>query len=749
MNRLRKSLGWALPALALVMLTLTLIPADAWRHPAVDALYTGFDPNLVSTSVGGKGAVQVYASSLNVTAPQGSLDSATLVTTPLRTLRAAVDVTVLDDGGSFRIGVWSPWTGSGQFVVFGSAPEHQITAYAIDKGTAGPTLVGGSVVDAKVLGTYQTHHTYHLAVLADRANGVITSTVTGDDGTNGQASATPGQLNALFGNVQLSLTASALGSAGTSQVVLQNYSLTLPHQRSWASRIDDPTARFLLTALAVLGALAIVLAIVINAPWRAFSAWSGSPRRRPAISRGPRALAIGVGAIVVYLAGNALLFPLGSHPFDMGGAKLWAYVARVYGIAQLYYLPNLVSVTSTWRGVPYIESAFPYEPVSAYLSAAIGWVNSLLFAGGAVFSTTSLQLEYLIKTVNVLFGLADAALIYFILKQLGASERWRLTASALFLFNPAVWFNMSVWGQTHVFSLFFVLAAILLLERQRPTFAWMALAAGVLTRPQMVVFGVLLGIVLLRRFTWRQNVAALSWTVIVAFLALVPFTLATSPSLPVDIMLHNLGVQEAGGNEAALTTVSQGGLSIWPMVTYLAHGASSLQRAFTPTSEVVFGSLTYQTLSQVLTVAAMLIVAGLLLFRKRSSLDDGGYLPLVALGITSFLMLLTGILATHFVLALPFLLLCRRWMGGVAYYYIAAIWTVTTFIPMYGDMGVLISSLDYPLSHSPITSFVVHFYASDRFITVAVIANVCAVLWLAYVTYRYFTAPRTSLATQS
>jgi hypothetical protein len=533
------------------------------------------------------------------------------------------------------------------------------------------------------------------------------------------------------------VTASAAGTAGTSQVVLQNYSLTLPHQTTWASKIDDPLARILLLALAVLGAVSVVTAIAVSLRAGALSRLVALTRSEIPPSR--TALTIGIGAVALYLAGNALLFPLGSHPFDMGGAKLWAYVARVYGIAQLYYLPNLVSVTSTWHGVPYIESAFPYEPISAYLSGALGWLYSLVLAGGGRFNPSSTQLEYLIKGVNVLFGLADAALIYLILKQLGASMRWRLTASGLFLFNPAVWFSMSVWGQTHVFSLFFVLTAVLLLERQRPTLAWMSLAAACLTRPQILVFGVLLGIVFIRRFPWKVNVTAVSWTVIVMFIALVPFTLATSPSLPIDIMLHNFRVQEAGGNEASLTTVSQSALSIWPMVTYLAHGASGLQRAFAPASETAFGSVTYQLLSQILTVAAMLIVAGMLLFRKRASLVDGGYIPIVALGITSFLMLLTGILATH-------------WMGGVAYYYIAAIWTVTTFVPMYGDMGVLISSLDYPLlspAHNAITAFVMNLYAWDRFITVAVVANVCAVLWLAYLTYRYFAPPRPSVATQT
>jgi len=442
---------------------------------------------------------------------------------------------------------------------------------------------------------------------------------------------------------------------------------------------------------------------------------------------------------IAYLACNFLLFPLGGHPFDFGNEKVYAYVARVYGPVQLYYLPNVVSLAHIWGGVPYVEAAFPYEPVSAYLYTAIGWLGSLLFAGAGALSLDSMRLEYLMKAINVVFGLADSALLYLILRQLGMSVRWSLVAGGLFLFNPAVWFSMSVWGQTHVVSLFFVLAAVLLAEKRMPTWAWIALALACLTRPQMLVFGLLLGIVFLRKFTWRQSVTALSWTIILIFLVLSPLTLATSPSLPVDIMLNNFHIQEAGGNEVALTTVSQDAYSIWPLVTYVAHGASGLARAFTPSSAALVGSLTYQRLSQILTIAAILSVSAALVFRRRAALDSGGYLPLVAFGIASFLMLLTGVVATHFLLALPFLLLCRRWMGSTAYLYVAAIWTVTTLVPMFGDMGVVISQQDYPLlapASNMVTRFFVYLYSWDRFITVAVIANVCAVAWLAFLTLR-------------
>jgi hypothetical protein len=710
------------------MLAITVTPAEVWRAPVNDAVYTGFDPNLIFTAPGGPGEVRVTRDLIDLTASPTSRPSANLTTTLRRTLSAAVDVTVMEATAAaepLRVGWWSPWTETGYFVTFGPAPLNLVSARSLTGGTSGPTLVGGDVSASTDLGRYRLGSSYHIAFVVDRAARVIRAAVSGD-GLDATAVLDAHRFPALFDNVQISLSASAVAGQGTSHVALRNYRLALPHERQWAAKVDDPRVTALVIALVSLGVVGIALAVI--------SAWR--PRPIPVKFRASWWV---IGASAVYLAGNALLFPLGGHPFDFGYERLYAYVGRVYGAVNLYYLPSTVSLAAIWNGTPLIESEFPYNTFVAYMFTGIGWVNSLLFAGGGSFSPDSPPLGYLIKTANVLFGLGDAALIYWIMRELQVTERRSRIAAALFLFNPAVWFSMSVWGQTHVISIFFVLAAILLAQKHLPLWAWLALSAAILTRPQMVVFGLLLGIVFLRKFSWRENLSALSWTVIVNFVAWAPLTLATSPSLPIDIMLNNFRVQEAGGNQISLTTVSQDAYSVWPLVTYLFHGAAGLQRAFTPSSELVAGPLTYQRLSQILTVAAMLVVSAALVMRKRAALEAGEYLPLLAVGVTALLMLLTGVLATHFLLALPFLLLCRRWMGSVAYYYIVAIWSITTLVPMYGDMGIVMSSQDYPVlarAHNHITQFFVDLYASNRFITVAVIANICAVIWLAWLAFR-------------
>lgn len=727
-----------------------LVPADFWQHPRNDANYEGFDRTL--TYLSPSSAAQISGDTLSLSASPPTESSANLLTTPLSKFNISLDVQTRDNqsaGEPLRIGIWSPWTGSGYFLAFGPSPENSIVSDYLIRGQPGRTLQGGHSVRVRTLGAYEVGNTYHLEFWVDRLAGSVIARASG--GSLSVADRLPA-VNAadLFKSVTLSVTASRSGTAG-SAAVLRGYRVTLPHQRFFADKIEDPRAAaitWILLALAGLLTLVTAAGLLLKtaAPTLVGLKIAANQASRALVHRKPWILA-GVAVTALYVVPNVLLFRLGGHPFDISSERVYAHVAGQYGPVHLYYLPNIAGIPAIWKGVPYSNAPFPYGPTFAYLFGGIGWISSLIF--GPSLSLTSIDADYVIKGVNVAFGLGDALLIYAILKRLKVAQKWSLIGAGLFLFNPAVWFSMSVWGQTHVISLFFVLLAVWLAERAAPMGAWMALAAASLTRPQMLVFAFLLGIVFLRKFPWRQNLFAVSWTAILTFLLLAPFTLATSPSLPVDVLANDLRIQEGGSNDVQPPTVSQDAYSIWPLVTYVAHGTSGLERAFTPGSAQVAGSLTYQRLSQVLTIVAMLFVGWVLLVRRRGKDAVDDYLPVVTLGLVAFLMLTTGLVATYFVLALPFLLLCRRWLGTTAYLFIVVSWTITTFVPMFGDMGLSISRLDYPLlspAHNPITLFFVKLYAWDRFMTVGIVANLCAMILLGFLALRSL---RMSLPTKS
>jgi hypothetical protein len=756
-NRAVGLLPWALPAVAILMLALILTPESVWSHPVNDQVYRGFDSNVMYAGQTDQGIVQVSSKTVSMSAARNAQGSINLLTTPFQRFNAVLNVSIVDNSGGsdpLRIGVWTPWTKSGYFLLFEPAPSNAITIESIEEGDYTTTLATtpNSIVHRTHLGTYSLGSTYRVNFLVDRGKNLVSASVSGDQGLQYTAKADPATLSALFRSVRLSLTASTQAADGTSRAVLSNYTLALPHEKFWASKTDDPKAQIGLVALALAGLVLLAMTIISRfASLSAFARRLTALRPRILLSGGRRRMVLlVVVATVFYFAGNALLFALANDPFDISAERLYAYVAWSHGPAQLYYIPNIVSLAKIWHGTPIEENGFAYQPMFGYLALGIGWIYSHLFSGGGPFVLDTWNLAYVIKSVNVLFGFADGVLVYLIARQIGVSEGWSRAAAALLLFNPAVWFSMSIWGQTHVISVFFILAAILLAEKQMPFGAWLLFAAGCLTRPQMLVFVPILTVIFLRKFPWRQNVMAISQTVIAVFILLLPFTLATGPSLPVDIVLNNFHVQEGSGNDAQLNPVAQDSYSVWPLVTYVLNAKIGQDRIYTPSSTPIIGSLTYQRLGLVLTSLALLALTVLLLFRKRSWFSSGGYVPFVALSIASFLMLLTGILSTYFLLALPFLLLCRRWLPGSAYLYVALIWTITTFVPMYGDLGTVITRQDYPLlaaANNDVTKFFVNLHAWDRFITTAVVANIVAVTWLAVSSLRPSPKPKTAAAT--
>ncbi len=550
-----------------------------------------------------------------------------------------------------------------------------------------------------------------------------------------QSSVTAAELPALFDSLRLTYTAVAETTGQTSSVTLSNYELTVPHQRFYGVKVDDPRLKIPFSiALGAAAFLLVVQGLIYLLERRSRRPIRSAVAQTSAVFTVTKEMIWCAAAIGLFLVGNALLFGLGSHPFDMTAEKIWAHIAVAQRPAELYYMPNFVSLADVWNGGPWHEAVFPYGPVLAYIFTGIGAVNAVFLGGPGGLQAQSFSVEFTIKATIVAFGLADGILIYHIAKSATRSQRWALIASGAFLFNPAVWFSMSVWGQTHVISIFFALLTIWFMFRESPTGAWLSLAACALTRPQMVVPVFLLVIVLFKLFPLRQNLRSACWTVLVSSLVLAPLSLAISPSLPIDILWNQFYFQEAGGNEAAQTVVSLGAFTIWPLVTGFTGGATGQERFQHLATDTLVGPLTYQHASGLLAGSIVLIAAGLILFRQRKE-GPADYLLPVAIGTVGFFITKTGLAATHMLIVLPFLVLCIGRVRAPFYWAMIAVWTVTTLVPMWGGLGLALTDVERlaPALHAdnnPLTWLAMELYTADIFITLGVFANLAVFVWL-------------------
>src|ERR1700693_3459902 len=161
--------------LALMIVSLILIPASTWRHPSVDATYVGFDPNLIYVSTSGpaqaRGVVDVTNDEIAMTTFPQSHPTIDLVTTPLSFV-ATFDVDVVADPPSstpLRVGIWSPSSRAGYFLTFDRDAGNLVRTEAIVGGSSSQDLVGGAVTASKTMGQFTTGQTYQVTINFDRA----------------------------------------------------------------------------------------------------------------------------------------------------------------------------------------------------------------------------------------------------------------------------------------------------------------------------------------------------------------------------------------------------------------------------------------------------------------------------------------------------------------------------------------------------------------------------------------------------
>lgn len=722
--------------LAASIAALILTPAGVWHQAATDAVYRGFDPNLMYISPTGPassaGVVSVSNNELAIVAKSNSHPTVHLVTTPL-SFSAALDAVVLAAPAAsvpLQIDLWSAENGSGYALVF-DPKGNVIRAETITSGNALQDLVGGTIQSTD-LGPFEVGQTYRISLAVDQTNRRITAHVVGPGLAQMNSIVTPNDAPQLFKAFRYALTVSSSAQSGSTSALVRNFTITIPHQTSSTAeetvKVDDARVGIIVRALL---AAALVLCLLVGS-WRA---WQWRMQATAALRRLVRQVKIRAPLwaalacfLVIYIVANTPLFALGSLHYDVFSSKVWSYVAYKNGLPDLYYRTVLVSAAAAWSGVPLHEAGFPYGITKAYYYLAVGWAYHL-WPGASSVPVSDFSFEGLLKSLNVIFAFFDGILVYAILKRL-VSKPTALTSALLFALNPAVVLVMSIWGSTETISVFFILGSILLAETNRPLGAWLMLAAAAFTRPQMLVLAFLLGAVFLRKFGLRRNLTAISWTLIVAFIVMAPFAVSISPSVPVDWVERTL-IFHFGNGQADLPYLgtSPGYYSIWTLPLLLVNGQHGLNRMWSPSTQDLLGSATYGQVGAALSVAFVLAVGGLLLFNRRLSEQPGQYLPLVAFGMLGWLMLTPGLISRYFVYGIVGIILCRKAFTTSGYVYALAVLTAITVVTAYGHLGLDFLGYSGKVSvlsptNNAFSSFVFSLFSSDFFITLGTAANV-------------------------
>ena len=723
-----------------------MVPNVIWRDAEDGGTFEGFDPNLIyvetrSDNWPNDGSVSIDDGTLHLVAWEGSRPFVHLLTTPM-SYRASMTLRVISSperGIPLRIGMWSVRERIGYYLDFGAAPNRSIVGQLIRMGT---------LIRRDDLGSYSLGRRYRLDVDLDKERRTL-------DVRLADAEDLPPDEQPVLANIVLdsdqgqgllesfrpSLSIWASAEKGTSVAVVEDYRLTLPSRLWMVSRKDDPLATLGLTLFGILVGFGSL------ATWRLRSRpHAGLSRAMTSISEfasrirsDPRPALIVAVALIGFLALNVLSFSLGSHPFDMSSRQIWSYIGVNYGSLESSSLANTVTLAKVWNGAPYHNAVFPYPAPMAYYHTLLGWLSTMLIGGPAGLVDDTFSAEVVFKASNLAFSVADAILIYLILVKTTRSRTLAVTGSGMFLFNPAIWADMSLWGQTESVSLFFVFLSIWLAIHEHPTGAWLAIGAAALTRPQMMFLALLLGLVYVKHFRIRETLEGVSWTLLAQFVIFAPVSICFGPGWLPEYIQRVGQIQIGASGESALMGVSRGGANLWMLITHIVDGAVGLQRKQLSKSHSLVGDLSYQDVSNLILAVVVLGTVALIFARRREDNSVATYLPVVAFGLICWNMVATGRAARYFLYSLAILIASDAAIPTRRYLLSVGLLTATTAPTI---VAVLASGIrpDFQSKLNPATNrfmgFMSDLEVTDWFITDAVIINLLALLLVGTVVVR-------------
>lgn len=154
-----------------------------------------------------------------------------------------------------------------------------------------------------------------------------------------------------------------------------------------------------------------------------------------------------------------------------------------------------------------------YLPGYLYVLWFLGWVQRVL----------PIPQVLLFKLPAILSDVVSGFLIYVIVKEL-KDQKWGLVASALYLFNPAVLANSTLWGQVDSLTVLFSILAIWLVDRHLGLSS-LALAVGTLIKPQAALAAPAVFFVMLRKKRKAKDILKyVVFSLAIFVLGFVPFS---------------------------------------------------------------------------------------------------------------------------------------------------------------------------------------------------------------------------------
>lgn len=267
------------------------------------------------------------------------------------------------------------------------------------------------------------------------------------------------------------------------------------------------------------------------------------------------------------------------HP-DVNNHIDWGIRFYEYGPSS-FFAPESNVWSFTWPNQP---------PGTIYMFAAIRklfelifsifwWVNVKVPAFPSIIITYFESNLYpaLLKLPGIISDFGIAILIYKLIKTV-KSEKTAILGALMFLFNPVVWYNSSVWGQTDPIINFFALLAFFYLLNRKLIPAIFFLAISFYIKISLAIFIPIFAIVAIRqRYRITDWLKSIGVTLLVMGIATLPFSKGEPFEWLFNLYQHNILGQQ-------LQVITANAFNLWAAIAGIHERPQSL----------LLGPLTYQ-----------------------------------------------------------------------------------------------------------------------------------------------------------
>jgi len=253
--------------------------------------------------------------------------------------------------------------------------------------------------------------------------------------------------------------------------------------------------------------------------------------------------------LVIFLAAIILRFVLifSAYHGDLNNNITWGTIAAEGGLSGFYEGRGLSSVALAKDGWPY---SAPNQPPLTIITLAVvreiwqvvensaWWMNNNipLFPSPFIWFWESKGMTLLVKLPGILADLGIGWVIYQYFRKNQKNELG-IKLSAIWLFNPIIWYNSSIWGQTDsVVNLLGMIGIFGLLNRRLLLFS-VFFTLSVLFKGSLIIFSPILFIVVLMQ---KYSLKELFHAVFYMLLTTVFISIWFHPQLDLPLWLINL-----------------------------------------------------------------------------------------------------------------------------------------------------------------------------------------------------------------